>query len=60
MGTRNALPQDFQEVITMLEQNRFPVDSAISAIVKMEAAAEILAAWDADPGRYTKIMLSLD
>jgi hypothetical protein len=35
------------------------VDSAISAVVKLEAAPQILAAWDAEPARYTKIMVSL-
>jgi threonine dehydrogenase-like Zn-dependent dehydrogenase len=60
MGARNALPRDFQEVILMLEQKRFPVDSAISTIVKMGAVPEVLASWDANPARYTKIMVSID
>jgi threonine dehydrogenase-like Zn-dependent dehydrogenase len=58
MGTRNALPQDFREVISMLEQKRFPVDAAISTIVPVEEAPEVLAAWDAEPARFTKIMVS--
>ncbi len=33
MGSRNALPEDFREVIRMLEEHRFPVDQAVSAIV---------------------------
>jgi threonine dehydrogenase-like Zn-dependent dehydrogenase len=60
MGTRNALPRDFQEVISMLEQKRFPVDSAISTIVPLENAPDVLAAWDANPERYTKIIVSCD
>jgi threonine dehydrogenase-like Zn-dependent dehydrogenase len=58
MGTRNALPEDFREVIRMLEEHRFPVEAAISAIVEAEDAAEILAAWDGNPSRYTKIMVA--
>ncbi len=58
MGTRNALPEDFREVIRMLEEHRFPVEAAISAIVEAEDAAEILAAWDGNPARYTKIMVA--
>ena len=58
MGTRNALPEDFREVIRMLEEHRFPVEAAISAIVEAEDAAEILAAWDGNPARYTKIMIA--
>ncbi len=58
MGTRNALPEDFREVIRMLEEHRFPVEAAISAIVEAKDAAEILAAWDGNPARYTKIMIA--
>lgn len=60
LGSRNARPEDFHEVIRMLEQRRFPVDSAISTVVPLEAAPEILREWDANPGRFTKIMIALD
>jgi threonine dehydrogenase-like Zn-dependent dehydrogenase len=59
MGSRNALPCDFEEVISMLEQGRFPVEAVVSTIVELDAAPAILAAWDADPQRYTKILISL-
>jgi threonine dehydrogenase-like Zn-dependent dehydrogenase len=57
LGSRNALPEDFREVIRMLESGRFPVDETVSAIVPPEDAARILAEWSANPGRYTKIMV---
>ena len=57
LGSRNALPEDFEQVIRMLEAGRFPVDETISAIVQPEEAASILAEWNAYPGRYTKIMV---
>jgi threonine dehydrogenase-like Zn-dependent dehydrogenase len=57
LGSRNALPEDFREVIRMLEAGRFPVEDAVSAIVPPEQAAEMLAAWSANPGRFTKIMI---
>lgn len=60
LGTRNALPRDFREVIQMLEQHRFPVASAISTVAALEQAPEVLRAWDADPAHFTKIMISLD
>lgn len=59
-GARNALPEDFRQVITMLEQHRFPVQSAISTVASIEDAPEILSAWSTDPSRFTKIMISLD
>jgi threonine dehydrogenase-like Zn-dependent dehydrogenase len=57
LGSRNALPEDFREVIRMLEAGRFPVEDAVSAIVAPEQAAEMLAAWSAEPGKFTKIMV---
>ena len=59
MGSRNALPQDFQEVMTMLAQGRFPVDPAVTAIVPLDAAPSILAQWSANPSAFTKIMVNL-
>ncbi|RZU40054.1 zinc-binding alcohol dehydrogenase family protein [Edaphobacter modestus] len=58
-GSRNALPEDFREVIAMLEHGRFPVERAISAIVPMEEAPAILAEWSAAPAAFTKIMVQV-
>ncbi|AXC16372.1 Alcohol dehydrogenase (plasmid) [Acidisarcina polymorpha] len=60
LGSRNALPEDFLEVIRMLEAGDFPVEDAISAIVTPENAAHMLEAWSTNPGRYTKIMVRFD
>jgi threonine dehydrogenase-like Zn-dependent dehydrogenase len=57
LGSRNALPEDFREVIRMLEAGRFPVEDAVSAIVEPEDAAQMLAEWSANPGKFTKIMV---
>ena len=57
LGSRNALPEDFREVIRMLESGRFPVEEAVSAVVPPEEAARILAEWSADPARFTKIIV---
>jgi threonine dehydrogenase-like Zn-dependent dehydrogenase len=57
LGSRNALPEDFHEVIRMLEAGRFPVEEAVSAIVPPEDAARILAEWSAHPGKFTKILV---
>jgi threonine dehydrogenase-like Zn-dependent dehydrogenase len=59
-GARNALPEDFRQVIKMLEQHRFPVQSAISTLGSIDEAPQLFYAWSADPGRFTKIMISLD
>ncbi len=59
MGSRNALPDDFREVIRMLEAGRFPVEDAVSAIVAMEDAAQMLGEWSEAPGKFTKIMVEV-
>jgi threonine dehydrogenase-like Zn-dependent dehydrogenase len=60
LGSRNALPQDFKEVIRMFEQKRFPTAEAISATVPLDEAPAILRAWSENPAAYTKIMITLD
>lgn len=59
MGSRNALPQDFHEVISLLKAGTFPVDRAVSAIVSLEDAPAALARWSENPASYTKIMVTL-
>ena len=59
MGSRNALAEDFYEVISLLEAGRFPVDDAVSAIVPLEDAPAALAEWSDRPVRFTKILVSI-
>lgn len=59
LGSRNALPEDFREVIRMLEAGQFPVADAVSAIVPMEDAARMLREWSEAPGKFTKIMVEV-
>lgn len=59
MGSRNALPQDFREVMAILEAGRFPVDRAVSTIVPLTEAPAMLAKWSENPASFTKIMVSL-
>ncbi len=59
LGSRNALPEDFHEVIRMLEAKRFPVTDAISAIVPIEEAPEMLRQWSENPSAFTKIMVQV-
>lgn len=57
LGSRNALPEDFRDVIRMLQAHRFPVDEAITHVVPIEEAPSILEDWSRDPARFTKIMI---
>ena len=57
LGARNAQPEDFRSVIAMLEAGRFPAREVVSAMVGLDETPGILAAWSAEPARFTKIMV---
>jgi threonine dehydrogenase-like Zn-dependent dehydrogenase len=57
LGSRNALPEDFREVIRMLDEHRFPVEDAVSSIVSIDEVPSVLADWSANPARFSKIMV---
>jgi threonine dehydrogenase-like Zn-dependent dehydrogenase len=57
-GSRNSL-DEFPEVIAMLLQGRFPVETTISKVVPLEQAGEALAGWADAPQTITKILVEL-
>ncbi len=57
MGSRNATVADFTAAGTWLAQDPARVTALISRVVPFVAAGEALAAWDADPGSITKILV---
>ena len=59
LGSRNALPEDFREVIRLLEAHRFPVEDAVTHIVSMDEAPAIFEEWSREPARFTKIMIEI-
>jgi threonine dehydrogenase-like Zn-dependent dehydrogenase len=59
LGSRNALPQDFLDVMAMLDGGRFPVAEAVTAIVPLDEAPSMLAQWSANPAAFTKIMIQM-
>jgi threonine dehydrogenase-like Zn-dependent dehydrogenase len=59
MGSRNAMPEDFREVIRMLEAKRFPVEAAVTRIAPFEETPTILDEWNREPERFTKIMVEV-
>jgi threonine dehydrogenase-like Zn-dependent dehydrogenase len=60
LGSRNALPEDFYEVIRMLEAKRFPIKDAISVVAPLEDAPRLLQEWATMPAAFTKLMINLD
>ena len=57
-GSRNAL-NVFPEVIRMLEQGQLPFQELISARYPFSQAPEAFKAWDAEPGKFTKILIDV-
>jgi len=57
MGSRNAAPEDFEAVISYLEQGSFPLDLMITRKVKPEDAALAVKQWADDPGKVMKILV---
>ena len=59
-GSRNALPEDFRDVITMLEAGNFPLESVITKTVSLSDAPAAMDDWAEDPASITKIQIDLD
>ena len=57
LGSRNAAPEDFEAVISYLEQGTFPLDLMITRKVKPEDAALAVKQWADDPGKVMKILV---
>lgn len=59
LGSRNALPEDFQTAIKFLESGRFPTDDVITRTFPFEEADSAFKAWSDNPDSFTKIQVSM-
>ncbi len=59
LGSRNAIPRDFQAVIDLLRTGAFPSDAAVTRQVGLEEAGQALREWSADPASVTRIHVNL-
>jgi threonine dehydrogenase-like Zn-dependent dehydrogenase len=57
-GSRNAL-RVFPAVIQMLEKRQQPFAELISRVYPFAATGQALADWDAEPGKFTKILIDV-
>jgi 2-desacetyl-2-hydroxyethyl bacteriochlorophyllide A dehydrogenase len=60
LGSRNAMRQDFLDVIHFLEGGAFPVKEVISHTTDLDGAGEVLRAWSEQPQNFTKIQVGFD
>ena len=58
-GSRNALPMDFEAVISYLRGASSSVDRLISAVVDPSDAQKALETWDAAPGKVFRILVRI-
>jgi 2-desacetyl-2-hydroxyethyl bacteriochlorophyllide A dehydrogenase len=59
LGSRNARAEDFQAVISYMEEGRFPLAEMITRKVRLEEAGDALRQWADDPGKVMKILLDM-
>ncbi len=59
LGSRNATPEDFQDVIGLLRGGRYPAAETVTQTVPFSAAAQALRDWAENPGIVTKIHVEL-
>lgn len=58
-GSRNALAEDFANVIGYLQRGTFPTDKVVSHQGALQDAGSLLTAWSQAPGEFTKIHIAL-
>lgn len=59
LGSRNATPADFQNVIQLLEGRKFPVNEVITKTFPFSEAGAAMQAWSENPAAFTKIQIVL-
>jgi 2-desacetyl-2-hydroxyethyl bacteriochlorophyllide A dehydrogenase len=60
LGSRNAIPRDFQDVMKLLESGKFPTKAVISHTTDLAGAGELLREWSERPSDFTKIQVRFD
>ncbi|MFN0105747.1 MAG: zinc-binding alcohol dehydrogenase family protein [Bryobacteraceae bacterium] len=57
LGSRNALPEDFEGVIRMLNETKFPLEEMVSKVVSLDQVPQALRDWYAAPASISKILV---
>ena len=60
LGSRNALPEDFANVIRVLESGLYPVEQTVTRVVPFTQTGEALQEWSVNPTTTTKIHVNLN
>ena len=57
LGSRNATPKDFKDVISLLKSGKFPTEHVLSRVVSARNSADAFKQWADNPGAVFKILL---
>jgi threonine dehydrogenase-like Zn-dependent dehydrogenase len=60
LGSRNAGPEDFHDVIRALQEKALPIEKAVSLTVPLAEAGAALQEWSANPSRFQKILVKIN
>ncbi|MEO8661158.1 MAG: zinc-binding alcohol dehydrogenase family protein [Bryobacteraceae bacterium] len=58
-GSRNAVIEDFREVVEVLTRGAFPVEETITCVVPLEKTGEVLEEWSQNPAAFSKILVNV-
>jgi len=59
LGSRNATPEDFRQVIEFLKTKKLPLEKIITRIVTLDEVEPAIAEWARAPGKTIKMLLKV-
>ncbi len=59
-GARNAVRQDFVDVLELMKKLDLPIERLVSRDVPLAEAGEALQSWSDNPAAITKILVSFE
>lgn len=59
LGSRNATPDDFRQVIEFLKNKKLPLEGIITRIVTLDQVEQAIAEWAKSPGDTVKMLLKI-
>lgn len=60
LGSRNASMENFQNIISMIENGDVPIGALASEVVDFRRAGDALEEWHVHPERYTRVHVNVD
>lgn len=58
-GSRGSSPEDFQNVIAVLQSEVFPISETITHTISLDQVSSTMQDWDSRPGEFTKIQVQV-